>query len=1471
MLRARGRSGSAAGAAGGAGGASGAAGARAGAPAAAGAAGAPPANSAGPPVGPDGKPLVDAESEVARQAPSVQAPTAADVSEAPPSAQIAQQGAAAVQALGQVAAKAAAPAPSAPAPHKPDPLPPPDAAAATAAEAAAPAAAAMAQRDAAMSTAAQSAAQLETVRSGAGDVASASVRYEGEGEAAAAASEMASGFLGMVGARAAEVSELGAGVPERFQAAASQTVDQIGAAVAERSQAIAGQIAQHRADVQAHANSAHESVLSQHAATTAAITSSTAAAREQLQTELTNALQAIDAKETAQLAVIEAKYRDGDERFRAAGRSVGAEAVRRGDQMATEYMRGLVDEDDSWLDGPLTYNRGKARADTAHEISKAYQSGLQDEANKQADQAQQGKARDIESVHATANHARDSLRQQHAATLTTIGDAQSTALRQADDARTSLTDSIAQAVAGGHQVLDQQEVSLTENVRAGARAQAATVEQQASELTAAIQDQISAAVASLLDVGASLSAQVQGAAPPAPEELRSALAQASAQLDTGVGGIQIQIEQGQAQGEERLVQAGHTVTDGLGTSTQTGLDGANSGAADVNSSIASIATSATSAFQGIQDGHDSTLAETTTAATGGFSQAVAGVRQSYDEHARGLEQGFARSAAGLEQGLRGALAKMEGEIRTKAEENAAAVPPRWKSVVKWILIIAVVVVVALVIGPFVIGAVGAALGTGAVMTGIIAGAIVGAATSATIQMINNWASNRPLGEGVVKAAVIGAIGGAVGGGFGAYFSSAAQAGTTVVNTAFRQFMANTTINVVTETAINVITTGHFSWEALGMSALSAIAVGGAFHAAGGIKGVQSIQEGAMGAGARFGGAIRPTLPTVGGVNTGETTTSTTQTGADTPESTTTQQGSGTPASGETGPPATTVSDQPAPGAAAAADQAPSPAAADQAPAAPPAADQPPAAASQSADDVADAVAREGRRIRADDVRAQAREIELAQVQEDVESGIRRPTTEMLEEDIGRDTLVDLAEGNIGQGEAGVEVHHKTQLSEAPEWGTDPENLEALGRPAHRRGAHGNDFGEQRGGGVANPEFDEDAGFGPARPRSDGDLSPEEIQAGADREAIDQWREREQYMDDVEGREPPSFENEPPRKGRGGPRLSEDEIAARERAALDRQILAEQERAAAAARARADAMSEDTPAGQRARARADELEAAVEELRQNMAANGGPGPDEGSGGAPPSGGGRGPESGGPGPDQGGAPPSSLGPVEDTAPPTVTPEPPEPDVGLSDRGYRPAPGERSQTREQWQAEQSRIRAERSLANVDQPLENPLPNAATEGHGHGRHGYQTTDAEQATRVATGIAPDGLAAPAGRASRFRTPQAEAEALGRGRGALEGELQAGNVTTYPDPVTGQPGYVDPATGAPVRRTVVVETNDPQGFGESVQVARRVGGPSSPYVLDASGNRIPDLVVAPQMHARIVFEYVPSANEWRPVTYFPEP
>jgi len=1029
-----------------------------------------------------------------------------------------QGGDAALRSLDQAAATAAAPGDGASGPPGPAPEaePLPDPVAAPPPEAAGPAADALGRRDDATAQAEGQAAAVGGVRAGVAQLASTSVQYApaavdpeavdgaGPGDPAAAeqqraeASAMVSGFLGTVATRSDEILSLGAAIPKRMKGAAAASVDAIAVTVEERSHAVSGHIAHLRAEAAGEARTARAVVGTRHAATTEAMRSATAAARERVESVYSGSLQAIDAKVTAQLRVIDDRYRQGDERFRGAGRTVGGEAAQRGSQMAADYMRGLRNVDDSFLDGPLTYKRGEARANAAREISKAYQSGLADESNKQADQAMQGKSRDVESVQTTARQAREALTGQHTAVLATLADAEAASLRQADQTRTRLNASIARALEGAEQALATQEVALIDNLRATARSQAATVEQRATELAGTMQEQVGQAAAGLLEAGAAVAARVQDQEAPPLDQLASGLSETSAQLDGTVAAMQTKLEQGQGTSEQQIAEAGAAVSAGLSSSSQAGLDGAAATASQANSTIVDLGGSAAEAFGAIQQSHAKTTTTTATTSTEGFKRAVDGVQHAYDEMSAGIQRGFEQNARALEDGLRGALPKMESEIRAKAEEAASHVPPRWKSIVKWVLIIAVIVVVALVIGPFVIGAVGAALGTGALMTGIIAGAIVGAATSAAIQVISNWAENRPIGEGVGRAALVGAIGGAVGGGFGVWVGQLGQQGVAVASTAFRQFALNTVANVITETGIN-LATGNLTWETFGMSLLTAVAVGGAMHGASMFKPVAGIQSASAGVGERFGGAIRTGL--------------------------------------------------------------------------------------------------------------------------------------------------------------GGSVSINYRAASAP--------------PGQ--------IGEER----------------------------------------------------------------PVREG--------------------------------------------------------------------------------------------------------------------------------DEGLSARGTRPGPGERTTTSEEWRAQSSRERAERSVAGVDQPLENPMPNAATEGHGHGRHGHQTTDAQQAERVRTGTPPDGGHAPAGRASKFRTPEAEAEALGRARRALQADLDSGAVPSFVDPITGDRTYVNPANGAPVRRPVLVTTNDPRGFGSSSQVAQRVGGPSSPYVLDSSGNRIPVTDPNPLPNARVVWEYVPSVNDWRPVTYFPEP
>ncbi|MGI9148104.1 MAG: hypothetical protein ACR2IK_16380 [Chloroflexota bacterium] len=804
-------------------------------------------------------PPADAQVEVAQEQPQVQAPTSADVQDQPPAQMLEQAGAGALQSLKSSAAQAA-PASVAGAP----PASPAASAVPPTLGTSGPVDLGLAPPQGSAPVAPQAAAELQSARNGAAQLGSAAVAFapapeEAEAEGAAtsadpaAANDMLANFMAIVADRAQQIADVSSGVPETVQAASDAATQSISAHVDEQTQAISAHIETLRAQAGTEAQSARDAVLQEFTTTSAVVTQATTVARQAVESEYNAALQAVDTREAAQLQVIDDRYRAGDQRFREAGRVVGDEAVQRGKQMAEHYMDGLVDEDDSFLDGPLTYNRGKARAETATQMGEGYQKGLQDEANKQADQAQQGKAHDVGVAQTTAGHAREAMASQYDAVLKTLADAEAAALQQAEQARAGLFDGIDQALQGASQALEQQQAALLQGVRDSAQAQSAAIAQQSDQLIGAVHGQLAQAASGVVDSGSAVAAQLQGQAAPQLDVLGAALADATAKLDAGLAQVQSDVGDAVASGQQQLAQAADAVGDGLASSSQTGMDGATQAAAEITATLQALGASAVETLGNVQQSHDSVLASTSTAASGGFGRAVDGVQQAYDAMSAGLERGFAENAAGLEQGLRGALPKMEDELRIKAEENASHVPPRWKSVVKWVLIIAVMVVVALVVGPFVIGAVGAMLGTGAVMTGIIAGAIVGGIASATIQVINNWAENKPLGEGVLKAAVIGAIGGAVGGGFGAWVGQLGQQGVSIANTAFRQFALNTVANIVTENSIN-IATGNFSWASFGMSIVSAVAVGGAMHALSGLKPISNLQQSSMATGEGVGGA-----------------------------------------------------------------------------------------------------------------------------------------------------------------------------------------------------------------------------------------------------------------------------------------------------------------------------------------------------------------------------------------------------------------------------------------------------------------------------------------------------------------------------------------------------------------------------------------------------------------------------------------
>ena len=173
--------------------------------------------------------------------------------------------------------------------------------------------------------------------------------------------------------------------------------------------------------------------------------------------------------------------------------------------------------------------------------------------------------------------------------------------------------------------------------------------------------------------------------------------------------------------------------------------------------------------------------------------------------------------------------------------------------------------------------------------------------------------------------------------------------------------------------------------------------------------------------------------------------------------------------------------------------------------------------------------------------------------------------------------------------------------------------------------------------------------------------------------------------------------------------------------------------------------------------------------------------------------------------------------------------------------------------------REQAKNTAEHYDQPLE-PISdkekqagvNRSTHGHGNQRHGHQTTDSQHEDRVRNAKKTEF------KSSRFTSPLAETQALRLGRKALNKALKQQDEVQFSDS-----GFVDPNTGQPARHAVEVSTSRKNGFGVQAGKVKQKDPKTKKPVTKIQMNS------QPLQKARIVYEYVPSAKTWRPLTYFP--
>jgi len=697
-------------------------------------------------------------------------------------------------------------------------------------------------------------------------------------------SNQASAFLATAATKVQTITGLGENVPARVLAAAENAKATILTNVAQQKAAITAQMAQLRSQAQTEVQATLTQIQTQQQAANAGITQTTTTAKTKLEGEFTKANSTLAQKETSQAAKIEQLYQQALPKYKAAGEKIGNEAIALAENKAKGYEAKITGKDDSLLDGPLTDNRNKASAKAAREVGKQYKQGLVEEANKQGEKAQDGKAKDLEAVKQIANQSRQTLESQHQANLESLTSAEQTASSQIEQANTSLTQAAQKTLEATLQSLSQKEQSQLQTLTEYGQQQVTAIDGNAQKAIASLQQGINQAATSLQAALENFQAQSQGMGAPDPTALSASLAQASGQIDQAIAQVQAQLETHLGAGEQGLTQAGQNAVTSLNTISNGGIQEAQAVGTGLTTSVQQLSQSAGETFNKIQESHKTTVQTTTDTAIAGFTQVTQGIETAFNQTNQNLEQGITNSVTQLETGLRGALDKMSADINKYAKEAADQEQPRWKGVLKILLMIAVIVVVALVAGPAVIGAVGAmagALGASAAAAGVIGavvgGAIVGAAAGAVTQMGNNLIDGKNLMEGVGQAALIGAIGGALGGAGNALgqhlAKEALKQSAGMATQSLLKFGIETGFDTVGNILGDLVSGNPITFESVMTSTLQGIGMSLAMSGAGKIKAVEATQTKFSDIGANFGTSVGSKIKTgfSGGIDTPTTT------------------------------------------------------------------------------------------------------------------------------------------------------------------------------------------------------------------------------------------------------------------------------------------------------------------------------------------------------------------------------------------------------------------------------------------------------------------------------------------------------------------------------------------------------------------------------------------------------------------------
>jgi len=677
------------------------------------------------------------------------------------------------------------------------------------------------------------------------------------------------------------ISNTIARVRPTLTAASAKAIARVKANEQAQKENIKNDIKTQKADVKKAMQNAAGTINAKHKKVLNDLKTAATTARDDIVKAKTKNTDDIKAAADAQTPLIDKAYTDAQKDYEKSGSDIGNECSRRQHERSqNEFLSKLKYEDDSFLDGPYTDDMKRARSDAAIKVGDGYKDGITKAGVDQGAEVIKGKPNDLKKVADGRDEMVRQVGDSYDKAFKGIEAAEKAGISQADSTKKSMLKSVYSQHKAAQAKLDTTEKTQTQFVEILSVKQSQQIELQAEQATEAMEEGGAKSLTHLNNGFKEYKQVCESMNSPPPAMLQLKLQPIEEKLAQTAPSMISSLQKGMVQTELGFIKtANETISTTNSTVTQS-LSEAKTDNDKAIDGLKKLQSAAYSALQGIFTKNKKTITDTASQCVTDIQNIKSSFDTSLSNILTDLKSGMQNGAQELKTGLQTTVDNGSGETKSmlttsKTEEDKAAdeVEPRWKSALKILLVVVVTLIIALVVGPAVIGFISAAAGGGlfgAAVGAVVGGAILGAASSAVITIGNNLIDGKTWYKGVGHAMLEGAITGAIGGAFGAAGGGIAGKiiGTAAkgVGPALGRFAIQQTIdfggNIVTEYASSKLQGKPFSWTnvAQGQAIGAGMHIGmggiGALKDVKGFKTVHNITEASAAFGGKLGGAVR---------------------------------------------------------------------------------------------------------------------------------------------------------------------------------------------------------------------------------------------------------------------------------------------------------------------------------------------------------------------------------------------------------------------------------------------------------------------------------------------------------------------------------------------------------------------------------------------------------------------------------------